>query len=325
MNPTSTDLPEAFTRHKHSPKLTVCVVTYNQAEVIEQCLQSLIDQAVNFEFEVLVADDCSTDGTSEIVERFSLRHPHIVIAKVHTKNIGPYENYLYAHGLARGEYVAHIDGDDYALPGKLQKQVDFLDTHPECSMVFHRCASLHKDGQIDDPETSDCADTPCDFAEFQLKYPSKSWHSSKMYRRSANLSIDRKGQKFLDKHIHFEHGRSGKVGYINSTLGVYRVGIGMSSNIYSVQELALDSYRYAIDLGYDANLIKKIIAREKFEQGLRCLQLKDFSGFRSGIEDGYRSGHRTPNSRLAYFFRCHPNIYLFSRDAIRHLRELVIR
>lgn len=324
MPPSLKILPKSAKLLDSHPKLTVCVVTYNQAEVIEQCLQSLVDQDVNFAFEVIVADDCSTDGTSDIVKQFSLRHPQIVIANIHPKNIGPFENFLYAHSLAKGEYVAHMDGDDFALPGKLQQQVNFLDNHPDCSMVFHRCASLYIDGRTHDPVESDCADTPCDFAEFLLKYPSRSWHSAKMYRKSANMSVDRSGKKFLDKHIHFEHGRSGKVGYINSTLGVYRVGIGISSNIYSIQDLALDSYHYATKLGYNEKIIEKLIAREKFEQGLRCLQLHNFAGFKSCIEEGYRSGHRTSNSRLAYLLRSHPKIYTLSRNAIRHLRELVI-
>lgn len=60
------------------PKLSVCVITYNQKEYIRQCLQSIVDQETDFDFEVIVGDDCSTDGTRAIVQEFARRYPKVV-------------------------------------------------------------------------------------------------------------------------------------------------------------------------------------------------------------------------------------------------------
>ena len=127
--------------------------------------------------------------------------------------------------------------------------------------------------------------------------------------------------KFLDKHIHFEHGLSGLVGFINQDLAVYRAGIGISTNIYSIQDLALDSYKYAIELGYNEKLIRKIIAREHFEQGLRALQINDLAGFEENVKLGLESGYWTANSLFAYSLRKRPKIYTGLRDSFRWIRN----
>lgn len=301
------------------PKVSVCVVTYNQANYIEQCLQSLVDQEVDFSFEVIVSDDCSTDGTSAIVTGFADKYPGIVRAFIHKQNIGPYRNFLFVHELATGLYIAHMDGDDYSLPGKLARQVEFLDDHPECAMVFHRCLSLISDGKLV-PSTKRHQHVICNFAEFIYRYPSSTWHSAKMYRRSSAHRLQDIGPNFIDKHLHFGHGLTGLVGFLNEDLGVYRVGVGISSNIFAIQDLALDSYHYAIRLGYDKALIHKIIAREHFEQGLRALQLGDQATFRNNVKIGFESGHRTASARLAYFLVDYPALYTFVRDGLRWLR-----
>lgn len=109
-----------------TPKVSVCVVTYNQEKYIRQCLQSIVDQETDFDFEVIVGDDCSTDGTRAIVQEFAEKYPDIVIPIFHEKNIGGTQNYFSVHKLAKGEYVAHIDGDDWWLPNKLSYQVNII-------------------------------------------------------------------------------------------------------------------------------------------------------------------------------------------------------
>ena len=117
-------------------KVSVCVVTYNQERYIAECLQSLVDQETNFNFEVIVSDDCSTDRTPEIIKDFQRRYPNIIKPILHKKNMGAYKNFIFVHKQAKGKYVAHMDGDDYALPGKLQIQADYLDHNAECNIVW---------------------------------------------------------------------------------------------------------------------------------------------------------------------------------------------
>src|SRR6185369_17391361 len=118
-------------------KLSVCVVTYNQENYIRQCLQSIIDQVTDFSFEIIVGDDCSTDNTRSIVKEYCDKYPEIIKPLFHQVNIGATRNYFAVHSKAGGEYIAHCDGDDYKIPGKLQKQVAFLDQHRDCAIVGH--------------------------------------------------------------------------------------------------------------------------------------------------------------------------------------------
>ncbi len=119
-------------------KVSVCVITYNQAAFIEQTVESVLMQETNFPFELVVGDDCSQDGAQEILASYAKRYPQKVRVLIAEKNLGPNKNLIRTYQACQGEYVAALDGDDYwTSPYKLQEQADFLDAHPECSACFH--------------------------------------------------------------------------------------------------------------------------------------------------------------------------------------------
>lgn len=122
--------------------LTVLLITYNHEAFVEQALESVLMQRTDDPFEVLVADDCSTDGTLRIVERFAREHPDVRFAFLDAgRNVGITRNYQRAFSAVRSEYVAVLEGDDYWVdPRKLQTQLDFLDCHREfglCSVNYY--------------------------------------------------------------------------------------------------------------------------------------------------------------------------------------------
>lgn len=120
------------------PKLSVCVVTYNQEKYIAQALDSFLAQKTDFPFQVIVGDDASTDGTPAILREYAEKYPDIIKPILHEKNRGPIHNSLSVYDAAKTDYVAICDGDDYWIDeNKLQKQVDFLETHPHFSICYH--------------------------------------------------------------------------------------------------------------------------------------------------------------------------------------------
>lgn len=132
-------------------KVTVCCVTYNQKDFIAQALDGFVMQKTNFPFQVLVGDDASTDGTTEIVREYAEKYPDIIKPIFHEKNIGAFKNSLSLYQAAKTEYVAICDGDDYWTDVlKLQKQVDFLDSHPDFSICFHAVTVHWEDGSEPD-------------------------------------------------------------------------------------------------------------------------------------------------------------------------------
>jgi glycosyltransferase involved in cell wall biosynthesis len=121
-----------------TPKVTVCVITYNHEKYIQQCLRSIVDQVTDFDFVVLVGDDCSTDSTRTIAQIFVDKYPGKVLPIFRNKNIGSMNNFIAVLNIADGKYIALCEGDDYWLDRfKLQKQVDFLEANPNYSLCFH--------------------------------------------------------------------------------------------------------------------------------------------------------------------------------------------
>ena len=136
-----------------TPKVSVICLTYNHRAYIEQCLQGFVMQKTDFPFEVIVHDDASTDGTADIVRKYTEAYPHII------KLIQQQENQwrkgktlkTFIYPILRGKYVAFCEGDDYWTDeNKLQKQVDFLDNHPDYSICFHPVQIYWQDSGIYD-------------------------------------------------------------------------------------------------------------------------------------------------------------------------------
>lgn len=215
-------------------KLSVCIVTFNQEKYVRQCIESILNQVVDFEYEIIVGDDFSTDNTRLIVEEISRLYPVKIKKVFHNKNFGPVRNYLLTHGHAVGEYIAHMDGDDYALPRKLQSQVDFLDNNKNFNVVWHRVKYSFSDGrELDDLVDYKKIENGFDRKDL-IQYTFLANHSTKMYRRTQREHVSWRNDTF-DYFFNIEHAQSGRAGYIGSNiLGVYRVGIGVSTDKSSI-------------------------------------------------------------------------------------------
>ncbi len=128
--------------------VSVVVGTYNQERFIGETLASIVAQQTNFRFEVIVGEDCSTDGTRAVVEEYAARYPDIVRPVYHATNQGATKNGLVCLKLARGKYLACCDGDDYWCDEhRLQYEVDYLEHHPEYIGVNSRCRVVNDAGQ----------------------------------------------------------------------------------------------------------------------------------------------------------------------------------
>jgi len=120
--------------------VSVIMITYNHEKYIEEAVNGVLMQKTDFDYELIVANDQSTDQTDSVIKRILSEHP--LSSRVHyierEKNIGMIENFIDAARKSRGKYIALCEGDDYWIdPLKLQKQVDFLEQNEEYSMVCH--------------------------------------------------------------------------------------------------------------------------------------------------------------------------------------------
>ncbi len=130
-------------------KVSVTILTYNQKNFIGKAIESALSQQTNFDFEILVGDDCSTDGAQEVIQAYQNQYPDKIKAVLHPKNLGQNGlfNTIETLKLAQGTYIAPMDGDDYWTDNqKLQRQVDFMEAHPDFSACFHNALITYEDG-----------------------------------------------------------------------------------------------------------------------------------------------------------------------------------
>ena len=210
-------------------KVSVCVITYNHAPYIRRCLDSLIMQQTDFPYEIIVNDDCSTDGTTDILREYEAKHPGLVKPIYHDENQvqkGIYQIFsTFTFPKAQGEYIAMCEGDDYWLdPLKLQKQADFLDAHPTHSMVFHAVRWSYNDGTIQDTHRYDNNMDVCPI-EDMINYGFGFCNLN-----SLMINRQRYGNGFSkwltetyveDSPMVLHCYSTGKVGYINDVMSIY--------------------------------------------------------------------------------------------------------
>lgn len=134
----------------NEPKVTVFLSTYNQVKYIRKALDSIFMQETSFPYEVVVADDYSTDGTRDVILEYQARHPDMLVTYFTPENLGNCRKTVncFEQGLFRGEYVTLLEGDDYWLEtDHLQVLVDFLEEHPEYVFVSYKEHMIDMDGK----------------------------------------------------------------------------------------------------------------------------------------------------------------------------------
>ena len=215
-------------------RLSVFCTAYNHEAYIAQTLDSFLRQKTDFPFEVLVTDDASTDGTTDIIRRYAEEHPDVIRFFHQEKN-------LYSQGIhvvdavmypnARGEYIAYCEGDDYWTDDtKLQRQVDFLDAHPDSSACehnsfYHNCSGDRPD-ELLLPEEGD-RDVPFSVI---LSGMSHCFHTSSIVGRASIMCSPPDFQAgayreggFTDYAIALWLSLNGKIRFLERSMSVYRV------------------------------------------------------------------------------------------------------
>lgn len=221
------------------PLLSVVTITYNHVLYIRRCIEGVLMQKVDFPMEFIIADDCSTDGTRAICEEYIKQHPDLIRMVTSDSNVGVVSNEQRAFLAARGKYIATCEGDDYWTdPLKLQKQVDFLEAHPDYSVCFHRfkrihlydgreegdgCDNLFEDGNADGMEIS----------MYQFMHQWVTQYLSMVFRKDCyDFETWQKYQYFRDTHQIYHLLLNGKCWLCAFCGGVYQL---TGDGIYSTK------------------------------------------------------------------------------------------
>jgi glycosyltransferase involved in cell wall biosynthesis len=206
-----------------APLVSVITIAYNQVRYIEQTLDSILAQRTSFDFEVLVGDDCSSDGTAEVIAKYAKRHPQIVPVLRKT-NFGPNANFQDLARRVRGKFVAICEGDDFWTdPNKLQKQVDFFEEHPEFTVCFHQVKVLYENH----PEIEEFFPERCsrELSREHLLRQNCIQTNSVMYRWrfGPDYPFELKPEIVPgDWYTHLLQAKVGRIGYLDDCMAVYR-------------------------------------------------------------------------------------------------------
>lgn len=207
-------------------------VTYNHAGYIRKALDSFLMQETDFQFEILVHDDASTDGTSDIIREYAKRFPDRIFPLIQEEN-------QYSQGIdnisgafnfprARGKYIFMCDGDDYFLsPHKLQRQVNYMEAHPECTLCIHSArielvgkalADMqmrpYHGNRLLSPE--EIVDKPSGYAMSSMAFPAR------LVKRLPEYYVD---CPVGDTPIQLMAAAEGWGYYMDEPMSVYRVGV----------------------------------------------------------------------------------------------------
>lgn len=134
--------------NKNETLVSICSITYNQENYIRQALDSFINQKTNFKYEIIIHDDASTDNTAKIIKEYEEKYPNIVRGIYEKENQYSKGNWTLIKTCreAKGKYIAICEGDDFWTDeNKLQKQVNYMETHPKCTLCFHNATILNMD------------------------------------------------------------------------------------------------------------------------------------------------------------------------------------
>ena len=133
--------------------VSVLCITYNHAKYLRRALDGVLKQEVDFPMEVIIAEDCSTDNSREIIDEYCQNNPDFFKVIYREKNVGPKQNLKEAKDMATGKYLIYLETDDcWTDPQKLKVQVDWLENHPECIAVTHSCRMIGDNDEILDLE-----------------------------------------------------------------------------------------------------------------------------------------------------------------------------
>ncbi len=240
--------------------VSIFVPVYNHEKYIKQCLNGILKQKVNFKYEVLIGEDCSTDSSRKILKDMELKLPNSFKIFYREKNLGTGKqgNIADLHKRAVGKYWICCEGDDFWISeNKLQMQVDFLETHNDYIAIAHECFVVDAKGNVLKEKYPSCKDKEYSFERFMAAcMPGQT--ATILYRRSY-FEINQDFTDNFQKYHSFPGDRKkaflllchGKVRCIHQKMSAYRHVI-QGGNSFSATMYDWDKYYYEQFLFYDS-------------------------------------------------------------------------
>lgn len=230
--------------------VSVIMITYNQRSTIDQAISSVLSQKTDFDFELIIGNDASTDGTEAAVNAWSQKYPDRIKAFNREKNLGLQANFMECYKKCKGKYIAICEGDDWwSDDKKLSIQVAYMEANPQCNVCFHRVVNFYEDNRT----MSLSGKCRPDMSMVELACSNVITNLSVMYRRKESMTelpawIG--GIRLFDYALHMLHAQGGTIHYLSKPMAVYRQrskGIWSGGSRESQLLMAMDARLKIID------------------------------------------------------------------------------
>lgn len=261
------------------------MITYNHEHYIAHAIESVLIQNTLFDYELVIGEDCSTDRTREILLQYQKNYPDKIKIFLNKENIGGHKNFLRTLSACTGDYIALLEGDDFWIdPNKLQKQVNFLDSHPDCSICFHKVIGVFENNPLKKNTYGPSKKIETITTIKDLLTENYLPTLSVMYRRDNIPPIPEALTKFwmLDWPLHILVAGTGDIGYLDEEMGVYRSHQnGICSRINPVQSnleiiKMLDFFNSFFNYKYN-RIILSTLSKYYYELSLIHIHLNDIT------------------------------------------------
>lgn len=309
-----------------NPLVSVCMITYNHEPYIKQALDSVLMQNCDFQYEIIIGEDCSNDDTLLICQEYSNRHHQIRLLPSRA-NLGMIQNFTRTLTACKGKYIAILEGDDYwSDPFKLKKQVDFLETNEEYGLVHTAYTNfVQKLNSFRDNIISEV----CEGYVFErLLIDNKIATLTVMAKRkliieAIDSGIFEFGFKVGDYPLWLEISTKNKIGFINEVTSVYRVltesashtqdinkQIMLNRSVHNLRKLFVEKHKlYHLGKYLDVCFFKELL----------------FFGYKFKLSDISKEGYEGLKNLSGYNVTLKDHlVYLGSRDrVVNHLLTLI--
>jgi glycosyltransferase involved in cell wall biosynthesis len=255
------------------PIVSICMITYNHKEYIAQAIESVLMQQTDFSYELVIGEDCSTDGTREIVIDYQKRYPDRIRVLLSTENLGKYTNngrlnFIRCLNSCSGKYIALLDGDDFWLSKKkLNKQIFYLKNNPNCVICFHNAMVVYSNQKIKSHVFLKTKKELFDFDDVIEKWFMPT--SSVVFKNG----VINKFPKFYyttksgDIPLWIMIAEYGKIGYIEEAMSIYRKH--RDSITYKNEHYGIKLYSERIELYNILNQYYGMKYDKKFKDAIR--------------------------------------------------------
>ncbi len=258
-------------------RVSVFCITYNHGKYLEDALKGFISQVTDFDYEIIIHDDCSTDNTREIIQKYADMYPDIIVPilqqeNIHQKGISCTLEYMLP--LAKGKYIAQCEGDDYwNSEHKLQRQFDYMEKHERCSLVVHKSLNYYMDTQRFTPFSAYRVVGDSDIPVEDVIRDHLIFHTSSMFFRKSffenNLEF-LKSHPLFDYTMKFMLATEGEVHIIDEVMSVYRRGVegAWSVNVVGDNTKLIAHIKTGIAIMEDINAYREYRYNDMFQNAL---------------------------------------------------------